>query len=49
VINTGTTIVTFLMVFLTQNTQDRDSLAMHLELDEIIWAISDADDELMNA
>jgi low affinity Fe/Cu permease len=49
VINTGTTIVTFLMVFLIQNTQNRDSLAMHLKLDEIIRAISDADDELMNA
>ena len=36
VINTGTTIVTFLMVFLIQNTQNRDSKAMHLKLDEII-------------
>src|SRR5215207_5149485 len=34
VINTGTTIVTFLMVFLIQNTQNRDALAMHLKLDE---------------
>ena len=36
VINTGTTIVTFLMVFLIQNTQNRDSLAVHLKLNEII-------------
>lgn len=36
VINTGTTIVTFLMVFLIQNTQNRDSQAMHLKLDELI-------------
>ena len=36
VINTGTTIVTFLMVFLIQNTQNRDSEAMHLKLDELI-------------
>ena len=38
VINTGTTIVTFLMVFLIQNTQNRDSLALHLKLDELIRA-----------
>ena len=38
VINTGTTIVTFLMVFLIQNTQNRDAEAMHLKLDEIIRA-----------
>ena len=36
VINTGTTIVTFLMVFLIQNTQNRDARAMHLKLDELI-------------
>lgn len=36
VINTGTTIVTFLMVFLLQNTQNRDSLAIHLKLDELL-------------
>jgi low affinity Fe/Cu permease len=36
VINTGTTVVTFLMVFLIQNTQNRDSLAIHLKLDELI-------------
>ena len=49
VINTGTTIVTFLMVFLIQNTQNRDSLAVHLKLDEIIRSIDVADDELMRA
>ena len=38
VINTGTTIVTFLMVFLIQNTQNRDSHAIHLKLDELIRA-----------
>lgn len=38
VINTGTTIVTFLMVFLIQNTQNRDSRALHLKLDELIRA-----------
>jgi low affinity Fe/Cu permease len=38
VINTGTTIVTFLMVFLIQNTQNRDSHALHLKLDELIFA-----------
>lgn len=38
IINTGTTIVTFLMVFLIQNTQNRDSLATHLKLDELIRA-----------
>ena len=47
VINTGTTIVTFLMVFLIQNTQNRDALAMHLKLDEIISALSEADNALM--
>jgi hypothetical protein len=36
VINTGTTIVTFLMVFLIQNTQNRDTTALHLKLDELI-------------
>lgn len=36
VINTGTTIVTFLMVFLIQNTQNRDARALHLKLDELI-------------
>ena len=49
VINTGTTIVTFLMVFLIQNTQNRDALAMHLKLDEIIHAVKAADDTLIRA
>ena len=48
VINTGTTIVTFLMVFLIQNTQNRDSTAMHLKLDEIIFALDGAHNTLMN-
>jgi low affinity Fe/Cu permease len=38
VINTGTTIITFLMVFLIQNTQNRDSTAIHLKLDELLRA-----------
>jgi low affinity Fe/Cu permease len=41
-INTGTTIVTFLMVFLIQNTQNRDSLAMQLKLDELLRAVGEA-------
>ncbi|MBC8107646.1 MAG: low affinity iron permease family protein [Anaerolineae bacterium] len=42
VINTGTTIVTFLMVFLIQNTQNRDSRAIHLKLDELIHGVRGA-------
>ena len=42
VINTGTTIVTFLMVFLIQNTQNRDARSMHLQLDELIESIKGA-------
>src|SRR5438132_144668 len=42
VINTGTTIVTFLMVFLIQNTQNRDARAIHLKLDELIRAVGRA-------
>jgi low affinity Fe/Cu permease len=42
VINTGTTIVTFLMVFLIQNTQNRDARAINLKLDELIHAIDKA-------
>ena len=40
VINTGTTIVTFLMVFLIQNTQNRDAKALHLKLDELLRAVA---------
>jgi low affinity Fe/Cu permease len=42
VINTGTTIVTFLMVFLIQNTQNRDAVALHLKLDELLRAVEGA-------
>jgi low affinity Fe/Cu permease len=49
VINTGTTIITFLMVFLIQNTQNRDAKAMHLKLDELIHALQAADNALMRA
>ena len=42
VINTGTTIVTFLMVFLIQNTQNRDARALHLKLDELLRAVAAA-------
>jgi low affinity Fe/Cu permease len=48
VINTGTTIVTFLMVFLIQNTQNRDARAIHLKLDEVIRSIHDAHNDLIN-
>jgi low affinity Fe/Cu permease len=48
IINTATTVITFLMVFLIQNTQNRDAKAMHLKLDEIIRAIKDARDELVD-
>jgi low affinity Fe/Cu permease len=48
VINTGTTIVTFLMVFLIQNTQNRDAKAMQLKLDELIRAVSHARNELVD-
>jgi low affinity Fe/Cu permease len=47
VINTGTTIVTFLMVFLIQNTQNRDAHAMHLKLDELIRANAHARNALL--
>jgi low affinity Fe/Cu permease len=42
VINTGTTIVTFLMVFLLQNTQNRDARALHLKLDELLRSLTEA-------
>jgi low affinity Fe/Cu permease len=48
VINTGTTIVTFLMVFLIQSTQNRDTEAMQVKLDEIIRAIGNAQNELLD-
>jgi low affinity Fe/Cu permease len=48
VINTGTTIVTFLMVFLIQNTQNRDAKAMHLKLDELIRAVGSARNRLVH-
>ena len=48
IINTGTTIVTFLMVFLIQNTQNRDSKAAHLKLDELIRALEGARDHLVD-
>src|ERR1700752_1996321 len=48
VINTATTIVTFLMVFLIQNTQNRDAKAMHLKLDELIRALKGARNQLVD-
>jgi low affinity Fe/Cu permease len=48
VINTGTTIVTFLMVFLIQSTQNRDAEAVQVKLDEIIRAIGNAKNELLD-
>jgi low affinity Fe/Cu permease len=48
VINTGTTIVTFLMVFLIQNTQNRDAKAIHLKLDELIRAKKGARNTLVD-
>jgi len=47
-INTLTTVVTFIMVFIIQNTQNRDSRAMHLKLDELIRANKKARDTLIN-
>ncbi|MEO6033678.1 MAG: low affinity iron permease family protein [Verrucomicrobiota bacterium] len=48
VINTATTIVTFLMVFLIQNTQNRDAKAIHLKLDELIHAVKGARNQLID-
>jgi low affinity Fe/Cu permease len=47
VINTGTTIVTFLMVFLIQNSQNRDAAAMQAKLDELIRAVGDAREQFI--
>ena len=48
IINTGTTILTFLMVFLIQNTQNRDAKAIHLKLDELIRAVKGARNRLVD-
>src|SRR5277367_5618932 len=48
VINTGTTIITFLMVFLIQNTQNRDARAINLKLNELIRAIDKARDQMID-
>jgi len=48
VINTGTSLVTFLMVFLIQNSQNRDTEALQIKLDELIHAIEQADNSLLN-
>ena len=47
VVNTGTTIVTFLMVFLIQNSQNRDAAAMQAKLDELIRALNDAREQFI--
>ena len=49
VINTGTTIITFLMVFLIQRAQNKDSLVLHLKLNELLAATKDASNRLINA
>ncbi len=49
VINTGTTVITFLMVFLIQNSQNRDAMAMHLKLDELIRSVKDAHNNLIDS
>jgi low affinity Fe/Cu permease len=48
IINTATTVITFLMVFLIQNTQNRDAKAMHLKLDELIRAVRGARNQLLD-
>jgi low affinity Fe/Cu permease len=48
IINTGTTIVTFLMVFLIQNTQNRDAKAIHLKLNELIHAVDKAKNQMID-
>ena len=48
IINTSTTIITFLMVFLIQNTQNRDATAIHLKLDELLRAVKEARTDLVD-
>ena len=48
IINTATTVITFLMVFLIQNTQNRDAKAVHLKLDELIRAVEGARNQLVD-
>lgn len=48
IINTGTTIVTFLLLFLVQNTQNRDAKAIHLKLDELLRSVEGARSSLIN-
>jgi low affinity Fe/Cu permease len=48
VINTGTTIITFLMIFLVQNTQNRDARAIHLKLDELIRSLEEARNDFLD-
>lgn len=48
IINTGTTIITFLMVFLIQNTQNRETKAINLKLDELIRAVKEARNNMVN-
>lgn len=48
VINTITTIITFLMVFLIQSSQNRDTLALHLKLDDLLCSIKEANDSLVD-
>lgn len=47
VINTGTTIITFLMVFVIQNSQNRDTMAIHSKLDEILRSLDNANNQLV--
>jgi low affinity Fe/Cu permease len=49
IVNTGTTVITFLMVFLIQNAQNRDAKAIHLKLDELLRAVPGARNEFMEA